>query len=114
MRPNACATCSWVGCSRTTCCTTTSAACSNKLRAHLHEDPQRSRDGIAMCAGAGPIRRTRGVLLLPRRNPIVAASVRAVASDPAWAYPACLALLVHHARAPERLRRAWLRGGASS
>ncbi|MBX7082099.1 MAG: hypothetical protein K1X88_23025 [Nannocystaceae bacterium] len=85
-----------------------------QLRAHLHEDPQRSCDSISMCAGAGPIRRTRGVLLLPRRNPIVAASVRALASDPAWAYPACLALLVHHARAPERLRRAWLRGGASS
>jgi hypothetical protein len=77
------------------------------LRAHLAQDPHRVIDGLVMCAGAGPIRRTRGQLLLPRRNRTVRAAVAALAHDPAWAYPAWLALLVHHARAPEALRRAW-------
>ncbi|HET6585428.1 MAG TPA: hypothetical protein VFG69_18345, partial [Nannocystaceae bacterium] len=55
-----------------------------ELRLHLSRDPHRSVEGITMCAGAGPIRRTRGgtpMLLLPRRNPAVAACVRAIAQD---------------------------------
>jgi hypothetical protein len=81
------------------------------LRSHLAEDPQRTIESISMCAGAGPIRRSRGrppVLLLPRRNPTVAACVAALAHDRGWAYPAYLALLDRFGAPPEGLRRTWL------
>lgn len=81
------------------------------LRAHLVDDPQRTVESISMCAGAGPIRRSRArppVLLLPRRNPTVAACVAALAHDRGWAYPAYLALLDRFGQPPESLRRAWL------
>lgn len=81
------------------------------LRGHLAEDPHRTVESIAMCAGVGPIRRSRGrppVLLLPRRNATVAACVAAVATDRGWAYPAYLALLERFGQAPDGLRRAWL------
>lgn len=80
------------------------------LRVHLAQDPHRTIESVAMCAGAGPIRRGRGrpVLLLPRRNPTVAACAAAVASDASWAYPAYLALLDRFGQPPEALRRAFL------
>jgi hypothetical protein len=81
------------------------------LRMHLLEDPHRTVESIAMCAGAGPIRRSRSrppVLLLPRRNSTVAACVAALAHDRGWAYPAYLTLLDRFGQPPEGLRRAWL------
>jgi hypothetical protein len=85
------------------------------LRLHLPQDPHRTIETVAMCAGAGPIRRGRGrpVLLLPRRNPTVAACAVAVASDPSWAYPAYLALLDRFGHPPEALRRAFLQDARS-
>jgi hypothetical protein len=82
-----------------------------ELRLHLGRDPHRSVEGITMCAGAGPIRRTRGgtpTLLLPRRNPAVLACVRAIAQDRRWAYPVYLALLEGYGLPPDELRRSWL------
>jgi hypothetical protein len=84
------------------------------LRRHLGRDPQRSVESITMCAGAGPIRRTRGPapqLLLPRRNPTVRACATAIGHDQQWAYPAYLVLLEGFALPPEELRRAWLLRG---
>jgi hypothetical protein len=84
------------------------------LRKHLAQDPHRTIESVAICAGAGPIRRVRGrpptmsLLLLPRRNPTVAACAAAVASDPSWAYPAYLALLDRFGQPPEALRRAFI------
>jgi len=83
----------------------------DELRQHLGRDPHRSVESITMCAGAGPIRRTRGgnpTLLLPRRNPAVAACVRAIAQDRRWAYPVYLALLEGYGLPPDELRRSWL------
>lgn len=82
-----------------------------ELRVHLARDPHRSVEGITMCAGAGPIRRTRGgtpTLLLPRRNAAVVACVRAIARDRRWAYPVYLALLDGYGLPPDELRRSWL------
>ena len=84
------------------------------LRRHLARDPHRTVESITMCAGAGPIRRTRGPapqLLLPRRNPTVRACATAIAHDRQWAYPAYLVLLEGFALPPEDLRRAWLSRG---
>jgi len=81
------------------------------LRRHLARDPHRTVEAITMCAGAGPIRRTRGPapqLLLPRRNPTVSACATAIAHDGQWAYPAYLVLLEGFALPPEELRRTWL------
>jgi hypothetical protein len=64
---------------------------------------------VAMCTGAGPVRRvgaTPDKLLLPRESEQVRAAVRAVASDPGWVYPALLALLDGR-DFPERARRRW-------
>lgn len=63
---------------------------------------------IVMCSGDGPARRLRNPdkLLLPRASAQVRAAVRAVGSDPAWVYPALLALLDGH-EFPERARRRW-------
>ncbi|PRQ06174.1 hypothetical protein [Enhygromyxa salina] len=64
---------------------------------------------IAMCTGAGPVRRigaTPDKLLLPRDSELVRAAVRVVARDRAWVYPALLALLDGRAF-PERARRKW-------
>jgi len=82
-----------------------------ELRLHLGRDPHRSVEGITMCAGAGPIRRTGGAtptLLLPRRNPAVVACVRAIGQDRRWAYPVYLALLDGYGLPPDELRRSWL------
>ncbi len=83
------------------------------LRDQLARDPQRGVDNIALCQGAGPIRRAGGAtgpLLLPRANPTVAACVAAVDRDRSWIYPAYLALLDGYGRPPEDLRRIWLTG----
>lgn len=83
------------------------------LRQQLAHDPHRSIDGIAICGGAGPIRRAAGAagpLLLPRANPTVLACVAAIDRDRSWVYPAYLALLDGYGRPPEDLRRAWLAG----
>lgn len=50
---------------------------------------------VRLCAGHGPIRRLGRTprWLLPRENPTVVASVRAWSADPAWIYPAAIAIL---------------------
>jgi hypothetical protein len=67
--------------------------------------------GVRMCAGSGPIRRSRGKtpdLLLPRGNSSVRAAVTAVARDPAWIYPVSLALLEGRGLPPAPARKQWL------
>lgn len=64
---------------------------------------------IAMCTGAGPVRRFgRGPdkLLLPRDSQPVRAAVISVARDAAWVYPALLTLLDGR-DFPARARRRW-------
>lgn len=81
------------------------------LRTHLAQDPHRTVESIAICAGAGPIRPSRHrppVLLLPRDNPTVIACVAATAHDRLWVYPAYLTLLDRFAQPPSALRAAWL------
>lgn len=66
------------------------------LRGHLPADIA----DVRICGGAGPVRRTRDEppqLLLPRGNVAVRRCVAAVSRDPAWSYPAALALLDGHA-----------------
>jgi hypothetical protein len=63
------------------------------------------------CGGAGPPQhRPAGGLMLPRRNPLVRASVRLLERDPSWAYPVLLALLGGRDAPPPELRSRWLRG----
>jgi hypothetical protein len=59
---------------------------------------------VHMCTGRGPIRRRGHHLLLPRGSAKVGSAVIAVAADPAWVYPALLALLEGQ-EFPERARR---------
>ena len=64
---------------------------------------------VHMCTGSGPARRVGpgpDKLLLPRESDQVQAAVHAVARDPAWVYPALLALLEGR-NFPERARRKW-------
>jgi hypothetical protein len=71
---------------------------------------------MAFCKGAGRSRRVGGRWLVPRDGRIARAAARAVAADPAWAYPAALALLGGRALpAPEAADR-WraARGPASA
>ncbi|MEM7154780.1 MAG: hypothetical protein AAF799_18160 [Myxococcota bacterium] len=66
---------------------------------------------VQMCEGDGAPRRTAESppgLLLPRSNPTVRACVQAVAADPAWVYPAWLALLDGHALPPRGTRQRWV------
>lgn len=60
-------------------------------------------------AGPGPVPAvaSRGRVVLPRESTVVREAVRRVAADPAWLYPALLALL-EEARPPEALRASWL------
>ena len=59
-------------------------------------------------AGDGRIHFTGdGRLLLPRHNPLVAASVRTVARDPAWLYPVLVGLLDGNEMPSEALRQIW-------
>lgn len=63
---------------------------------------------LAMVEGDGPVRRTRGPRWwLPRANALVVASRDAVARDPAWAYPARLALLEGAGRPSGPARALW-------
>jgi hypothetical protein len=83
----------------------------DQLRLHLAQDPHRSVESVAYCAGAGPIRPSRHrppVLLLPRDNPTVIACVAATAHDRQWVYPAYLTLLDRYGQPPAALRAAWL------
>ncbi len=58
--------------------------------------------------GRGKLRRdAAGKLLLPRDHPTVAACVRAVERDAAWAYPAAVALLAGRELPDPELRRQW-------
>lgn len=87
-----------------------------QLRIHLAQDPNRTVESVAICAGAGPIRPNRHrppVLLLPRNNPTVIACVAATAHDRQWVYPAYLTLLDRYAQPPSALRAAWLASAGS-
>jgi len=66
---------------------------------------------VVLCHGAGPVRRSRGplgVLQLPRKNPDVQAAISAVTTDPAWVYPAALALMDGLSLPPVSTRARWL------
>jgi hypothetical protein len=81
------------------------------LRAQLE-----AGDSVQLCAGAGPVRRVRGARpgwLLPRHNRAVIASVRLATREPAWAYPAALALL-EGCSPGARARAAWLKKAESA
>lgn len=66
---------------------------------------------VHLCEGAGVPRRSADSppqLLLPRDNPTVRACVQAVARDPAWVYPAWLAVLDGRALPPRSARQRWV------
>jgi hypothetical protein len=63
---------------------------------------------VRLCAGAGPLRPRGRVLLLPRRNRLVAESVRMVSDGEDWRYPVTLALLGERVGPLDELRDAWL------
>lgn len=66
---------------------------------------------VHLCEGHGAPRRTADSppqLLLPRDNPTVRACVQAVARDPAWVYPAWLAVLDGRALPPRSARQRWV------
>lgn len=66
---------------------------------------------VHLCDGNGAPRRTAETppcLLLPRDNPVVRACVQAVARDPAWVYPAWLAMLDGRALPPRTARQRWI------
>ena len=66
------------------------------LRGKLKSEPDAQVGGAAVCEGRGPLRRMGGrtpVLILPRDNPIVMASVRAFGADPGWLRLIYLALM---------------------
>lgn len=67
--------------------------------------------GVHLCEGHGAPRQTADSppqLLLPRDNPTVRACVQAVARDPAWVYPAWLAVLDGRALPPHSARQRWM------
>ena len=66
---------------------------------------------VHLCEGRGVPRRSADTpprLLLPRNNPTVRACVQAVARDPAWVYPAWLAVLDGRALPPRSARQRWV------
>lgn len=72
---------------------------------------QRVVSEVHMCSGRGAPRRSADAppqLLLPRDNPTVKACVQAVARDPAWVYPAWLAVLDGRALPPRSARQRWV------
>ncbi len=80
------------------------------LRGHAFGG-QRVVSEVHMCEGRSVPRRTADSppqLLLPRDNPTVRACVRAVARDPAWVYPAWLAVLDGRALPPRSARQRWI------
>ena len=63
---------------------------------------------VVFCRGNGRIHLTGdGRLLLPRHNPVVEASVRAVERDPDWLYPVLVGLLGGRDLPPAGLRERW-------
>jgi hypothetical protein len=62
-----------------------------------------------LCAGLGRARRSGGLLLLHRNNPLVVEAVRVVETDDAWRYPALLAAVGEEAVLPPELRVRWRR-----
>ncbi len=68
---------------------------------------------VRLCAGAGPLRPRGRVLLLPRRNRLVAASVRMVSDGEGWHYPVVLALLGDRVGDIGELRVRWLRAAGA-
>jgi hypothetical protein len=82
-----------------------------QLRSHLGAGQRSHVQGVQLCRGAGPIRRTPGpssILLLPRDNPLVTAAIAAVNHDPKWVYPAALALLEGRGLPSLQARSTWL------
>lgn len=67
---------------------------------------------VEICDGDGPavLRAKTKKLVLPRSNADVAAAVKAVAKDPAWAYPALTMLLGGAAMPSSVVRDRWARG----
>jgi hypothetical protein len=63
--------------------------------------------GAQLCEGTGSAVKTSGAILVPRTNPAVQAASRLVADEPAWIYPAILALDTGE-EFPEEVRRAWM------
>lgn len=66
---------------------------------------------VHLCEGRGVPRRSADSppqLLLPRDNPTVKACVQAVMRDPAWVYPAWLAVLDGRALPPRSARQRWV------
>ena len=83
------------------------------LRAVIPTAGPKAPQEILFCRGQGRIRLPRGKaprLLLPRDNADVRACVRAVDSDEAWVYPACVVLLGGRAMPSVGARTTWLRG----
>lgn len=80
------------------------------LRTHLRQGAPTELCGARLCRGSGPIRRNAGAreLLLPRDNPAVLAAMRAVTHDPAWIYPATLALLEGRSLPAAGTRAQWM------
>jgi hypothetical protein len=69
---------------------------------------------VHLCEGRGMPRRSADSppqLLLPRDNPTIKACVKAVARDPAWVYPAWLAVLDGRALPPRSARQRWVARG---
>lgn len=86
------------------------------LRAVLPGTGPEAPAEITFCRGRGPVRQTRGQprrLLLPRDNPEVKACARAVATNPAWVYPAGIVLLRGRALPSVGARSTWLREWAN-
>jgi hypothetical protein len=84
------------------------------LRAHLGSGQRSHVQGVQLCRGTGPIRRSGGataVLMLPRENALVAAAIAAVNHDPKWVYPAALALLEGRGLPSLQARSTWLARG---
>lgn len=80
------------------------------LRSHAFGG-QRVISEVHLCEGSGAPRRTAESpprLLLPRDSPTVRACVQAVARDPAWVYPAWLAVLDGRALPPRSARQRWV------
>lgn len=66
---------------------------------------------VYLCEGDGAPRRTADSpprLLLPRENPTVRACIAAVMRDPAWVYPAWLAVLDGRSLPPRSARQRWV------
>jgi len=80
------------------------------LRSHAFGGA-RAISEVHLCEGRGAPRRTADSpprMLLPRDDPTVRACVQAVAHDPAWVYPAWLAMLDGRGLPPRSARQRWV------